>query len=248
VPYLAARADGVIRSDVVRVCGIGESAVEAMLRPMMEHAVNPSVAPYCKLGEVELRVTARAGTEAEARALTAPAVEAICLALGDAVYGVNVPGLEHAVVEALAAKKLTLSTAESCTGGLVAKRVTDVPGASAVFLGGVVSYANEVKQNVLGVPAETLAAHGAVSPETAEAMARGVCRLTGSDVGVSLTGIAGPGGGTAEKPVGLVYIGLCVRGGTRVSELRAGSVNRGRDDIRSLAATRALKLVFDAVK
>ncbi|MGN1450906.1 MAG: competence/damage-inducible protein A, partial [Eubacteriales bacterium] len=205
VPYLAAMADGVIYSDSVRICGMGESAVEALLRPMMENAVNPTVAPYCKLGEVELRVTARAKTEEEAKALTAPVVADIRKALGDVVYGVNVDSLEQAVVAALDEKHLTLAAAESCTGGLVSKRITDVSGSSAVFLGGAVTYANSVKERVLGVKAETLASFGAVSPETAEEMARGVCLLTGADIGVSLTGIAGPGGDTPEKPVGLVY-------------------------------------------
>ncbi len=247
VPYLAAMADGVIYSDSVRICGMGESAVEALLRPMMENAVNPTVAPYCKLGEVELRVTARAKTEEEAKALTAPVVADIRKALGDVVYGVNVDSLEQAVVAALYDRRLTLAAAESCTGGLVSKRITDVSGSSAVFLGGAVTYANSVKERVLGVKAETLASFGAVSPETAEEMARGVCLLTGADIGVSLTGIAGPGGGTAEKPVGLVYLGLCCGGKTEVRELRLGGRSRERADIRGIAANTALKAVLDAV-
>ncbi|MBR4941397.1 MAG: competence/damage-inducible protein A [Clostridia bacterium] len=248
VPYLAAKGDGVIYSDSVRICGMGESAVEDKLRPMMENALNPTVAPYCKLGEVELRVTAKAQTEELARELTAPVVEEIKRQLGSVVYGVNVDSLEQALVQALNEKKLTLATAESCTGGLVSKRITDISGSSAVFLGGVVSYANSVKSGVLGVKEETLAAHGAVSPETAREMALGVCRLTGADIGVSLTGIAGPGGGTEEKPVGLVYMGLCRDGNVEVTELRIGSRGRTRDDIRSQAATTALKAVLDEIR
>ncbi len=248
VPYLASLSDGVIYSDSVRICGMGESAVEALLRPIMENAVNPTVAPYCKLGEVELRVTAKAGSEAEAKALTAPVVEEIKSALGDVVYGVNVDSLEQAVVAGLRDAGLKLATAESCTGGLVSKRITDVSGSSEVFLGGVVSYANSVKQNVLGVKEETLASVGAVSAGTAEQMARGVCALTGADVGVSLTGIAGPGGGTEEKPVGLVYMGLCRGEKVTVTELRIGSRGRTRDDIRSQAATTALKAVLDEIR
>ena len=248
VPYLAAKGDGVIYSDSVRICGMGESAVEDKLRPMMENALNPTVAPYCKLGEVELRVTAKAQTEELARELTAPVVEEIKRQLGSVVYGVNVDSLEQALVQALNEKKLTLATAESCTGGLVSKRITDISGSSAVFLGGVVSYANSVKSGVLGVKEETLAAHGAVSPETAREMALGVCRLTGADIGVSLTGIAGPGGGTEEKPVGLVYMGLCRGGNVEVTELRIGSRGRTRDDIRSQAATTALKAVLDEIR
>lgn len=248
VPYLASLSDGVIYSDSIRICGMGESAVEALLRPIMENAVNPTVAPYCKLGEVELRVTAKAESEAEAKALTAPVVEEIKSALGDVVYGVNVDSLEQAVVAGLRDAGLKLATAESCTGGLVSKRITDVSGSSEVFLGGVVSYANSVKQNVLGVKAETLASVGAVSAGTAEQMARGVCALTGADVGVSLTGIAGPGGGTEEKPVGLVYMGLCRGDKVTVTELRIGSRGRTRDDIRSQAATTALKAVLDEIR
>ncbi|MBR6772935.1 MAG: competence/damage-inducible protein A [Clostridia bacterium] len=248
VPYLAKKGDGVIYSDSVRICGMGESAVEDILRPIMENAVNPTVAPYCKLGEVELRVTAKAESEAAAKALTAPVVEKIKETLGDVVYGVNIDNLEQAVVAELKEKGLTLATAESCTGGLVSKRITDVSGSSEVFLGGVVSYANSVKEGVLGVKSETLASVGAVSAETAGEMAKGVCALTGADVGVSLTGIAGPGGGSEEKPVGLVYMGLCRGENVSVTELRIGSRGRTRDDIRSQAATTALKAVLDEIR
>ena len=248
VPYLAKMGDGVIYSDSVRICGMGESAVEDILRPIMENATNPTSAPYCKLGEVELRVTAKAENESAAKAMTAPVVEKIIETLGDVVYGVNVDNLEQAVVAALKEKGLTLATAESCTGGLVSKRITDVSGSSEVFLGGVVSYANSVKTGVLGVKTETLASVGAVSAETAGEMAKGVCALTGADVGVSLTGIAGPGGGSEEKPVGLVYMGLCRGENITVTELRIGSRGRTRDDIRSQAATTALKAVLDEIR
>ena len=248
VPYLAKKGDGVIYSDSVRICGMGESAVEDILRPIMENAVNPTVAPYCKLGEVELRVTAKAESEVAAKALTAPVVEKIKEILGDVVYGVNVDNLEQAVVAELKNKGLTLATAESCTGGLVSKRITDVSGSSEVFLGGVVSYANSVKEKVLDVKSETLVSVGAVSAETAGEMAKGVCALTGADVGVSLTGIAGPGGGSEEKPVGLVYMGLCRGEKVSVTELRIGSRGRTRDDIRSQAATTALKAVLDEIR
>ena len=248
VPYLAKKGDGVIYSDSLRICGMGESAVEAILRPIMENAVNPTIAPYCKLGEVELRVTAKAESEEAAKELTTPVVSKIKEILGDVVYGVNIDNLEQAVVLALKSKGLTLATAESCTGGLVSKRITDVSGSSEVFLGGVVSYANSVKEKVLGVKGETLASVGAVSAETAGEMAKGVCALTGADVGVSLTGIAGPGGGSEEKPVGLVYMGLCRGENVTVTELRIGSRGRTRDDIRCQAATTALKAVLDEIR
>lgn len=146
---------------------------------------------------------------------------------------------EKRLVETFAAKKLVFASAESCTGGLVAKRVTDIPGSSAVFAGGVVTYSNEMKMRLLGVKEETLAAHGAVSHETAYEMAKGLLELTGADVGVSLTGIAGPGGGSAEKPVGLVYVGVNVRKKIRTYKLLLG--DRGtRERIRRAASDFAL--------
>ena len=247
MPYLRARSEKAIVSSEVRIFGMGESAVEALLRDKMEHALNPTIAPYCKDGEVMLRVTASAACEAEARAMLPPVVAELKSVLGDVVYGVDVGSLEESVVALLAERGLTMACAESCTGGLVAKRITDIPGSSAVFLGGVVSYANDVKRDVLGVPERLLREYGAVSRPVAAYMARNTAKLTGADVAVALTGIAGPSGGSAEKPVGLVYAGLTLRGATCVQELRLGGRTRDRAYIRQLAASHALAMVRRAV-
>lgn len=197
----------VIRSRTLRIVGVGESAVEEQVRDLMQDA-NPSVAPYAKVGEVHLRVTAKATTENEADALTHNRAAIIRERLGSAIYGEDDTTLEAAVVALLQERRKTAATAESCTGGLLAGRITNVSGASEVFGMGVITYANEAKVNLLKIPQALVASVGAVSPEVAKAMAERVRELSGADYGVSVTGIAGPGGGTNEKPAGLVYIGL----------------------------------------
>ena len=248
MPYLAAKTGQTIRSRTIHIFGVGESAVEDRFRSRMENSKNPTLATYAKEGEVQLRVTALAPTEAEAFALTDPAVEEICAELGDAVYGVDAVNLETALVRALAAKGKTIAAAESCTGGWVAKRITDVSGASAVFGCGIVSYSNETKEKALGVKPETLREYGAVSPETAAEMAEGVRRLSGADIGVSTTGVAGPEP-SEGKPVGLVYAGIAAESGTKVLELH---LRRGyatdRNLIRRDAASRVLYEALLAVK
>ena len=248
MPYLAAKTGQTIRSRTIHIFGVGESAVEDRFRSRMENSKNPTLATYAKEGEVQLRVTALAPTEAEAFALTDPAVEEICAELGDAVYGVDAVNLETALVRALAAKGKTIAAAESCTGGWVAKRITDVSGASAVFGCGIVSYSNETKEKALGVKPETLREYGAVSPETAAEMAEGVRRLSGADIGVSTTGVAGPEP-SEGKPVGLVYAGIASESGTKVLELH---LKRGyatdRNLIRRDAASRVLYEALLAVK
>ena len=205
LPYLESLHEGVIRSRYIKIFGMGESEMESRLSYLMDRLQNPTAAPYAKEGECLVRVTAKAPTEEQAYALCAPVVDEICSVLGDVVYGVDVQSLEQVVVEGLRQRGMTVALAESCTGGLIARRITDVPGASEVFGCGLVTYSNEMKMQLLGVSPETLAAHGAVSPETAVEMARGARRAGHADVGVGVTGIAGPGGGTAQKPVGLFY-------------------------------------------
>jgi nicotinamide-nucleotide amidase len=170
---------------------MGESSVENALADLMKTSTNPTVAPYCGNGEVRLRVTARGKDEAEAKAIIAPVVDKIKEVIGDFVYGVDVPSIESVVVEKLKERHLTVAFAESCTGGLISKRITDVPGASEVFGFGFCTYANEAKMKILGVKEETLAAHGAVSEETAYEMAQGLSLITKSNVCVSITGLAG---------------------------------------------------------
>ena len=241
-PYLEKFGEGVIASQSLRIFGMGESAVEPKLADLMEGA-NPTLAPYAKDGEVLLRVTARAGTHEKALALCAPVAGEIRARLGDVVYGENIDSLQQAVVALLCEKAKKVAIAESCTGGLVAKRVTEVPGSSEVFDCGVVSYANAVKSRLLGVRAATLDAFGAVSPQTAAEMAEGVRILGRADVGISTTGIAGPGGGTREKPVGLVYIGLSDGRTCLVKKLLLGHGSNEREFIRYLASSHVLDLL-----
>ena len=247
-PYLERLCtDGqVIRSRFVKIFGMGESAMEDKLSYLMTKLENPTAAPYAKEGECEVRVTAKADSEEAAYALIDPVVEEIRGVLGSVVYGIDVSSLEEVVVKGLIEKGLTVATAESCTGGLVGKRLTDISGSSSCYLGGVVSYANEVKMHVLGVQEETLRAHGAVSPETAIEMARGVRKLMGTDIGVSTTGVAGPGGGSPEKPVGTVYIGICADGLEKVikPEFRHTAT---RTRIRNSTASNVFNLIRQEV-
>ena len=241
MPYLAALSDAVLISRNIHVVGLGESAMEAMLRETIEKMENPTVAPYAKTGECLLRVTAKAPTRDEAYAMTEPVVADMCARLGDFVYGVDVPSLEAAVLDILREKGITLATAESCTGGLLGGRITSVAGSSDVYTGGVVSYANEVKTDLLGVPSALISEHGAVSEQVARAMAEAVCARCKSDIGVGITGVAGPGA-SDQKPVGLVYIAIAGNSGTVVSELNMWRLG-GRERIRSFAVTRALEMI-----
>ena len=242
VPYLAQFQSAVIASHSVHVFGRGEAAVAEMIADLTENS-NPTAAPYAKEGEMFVRVTAKAATQAEADALCAPVVEEIRRRVGSFVYSVDVDSLEALVVDALRAAGKTLATAESCTGGLLAKRITDVAGSSDVFEMGCVTYANRVKEKLLGVPHVTLEAHGAVSEETARAMAEGIVRASGADIGVGITGIAGPGGGTAEKPVGLVYIALSDGKSTWVAKRQPAGRMKSREWHRHCAASKALDMV-----
>ncbi len=240
MPYLYKLAGGCIVSRNIRVFGLGESNMEAILHDMMAESQNPTIAPYAKTSECFARVTAKADTPEECEQLLDPVVEKICAMLGEDVYGVDVDSLEQVVGDGLRQRGMTLAVAESCTGGLLSGRITDVPGCSDYYLGGVCSYANEVKMKVLGVQKETLETVGAVSPEVAEQMAEGVARALGADVGVGITGVAGPGGGTDEKPVGLVYISIWHKGQHFTRKMK--SMN-GRDRIRMQAASTALDLI-----
>ena len=240
MPYLYPLAGGCIVSRNIRLFGLGESAMEEILYDMMATMKNPTIAPYAKTSECFARVTAKADTPEQAEQMLAPVVEQIVSMLGDSVYGVDVDSLEQVVGQLLTERGMTLSVAESCTGGLLSKRITDLPGASAYYKGGVCSYANEVKMNVLGVSEQTLQTLGAVSPDVAEQMAAGVARSLHTDVGVGITGIAGPGGGSEQKPVGLVYISVWVQGKLQTKEIR---VSLGRDRVRNHAASTALDMI-----
>lgn len=242
-PWLLGLSEGVIRSRTLRVFGAGESQVESLLRERMNALANPTLAPYAKEGEMELRITAKAASAGEADALIAPVEGEVRAALGDLIYGADVPSLEAVVLAGLKERGLTLGTAESCTGGLIAKRITDLPGASCVLRGGVVSYTNEVKEGVLGVPHDLLEAQGAVCADVARAMARGARQALGCDLAVSATGVAGPDSDDRGNPVGLVYVALAEGDRCWVRELRLGGARARRDRVRTLAANHALDMV-----
>ncbi len=242
VPYLSALTDGVILSHEIRIFGMGESAVEEALHQAMTTMTNPTLAPYAKLNECMVRATAKAESVQAAEAMLKPLVEQVCAQLGDVVYGVDVDSLEAVVSQLLRQRGLTLSAAESCTGGLIAKRMTDLPGASQVFRGGVVSYVNPVKAGVLGVPQALLDQYGAVSDPVARAMAEGCRRICGSDFALSVTGVAGPDRDDRNNEVGTVYIGLAYDGGVLCRKFSCGK-GRGRDRVRSAAAQHAFDLL-----
>lgn len=241
VPYLKGLSDGVIASRTVKTFGIGESAAEALLRDLMNSLQNPTLAPYAKPTGTELRITAHAQTEEEALALIAPVEAQVKEILGDKVIGVDVNSLEEVCYALLKEKGLTVGTAESCTGGLIAKLITDLPGSSALFQGGIVSYTNQVKAGVLGVPQGLLDQYGAVSPQVAEAMARGAKQALGCDIALSTTGVAGPDPDDRGNPIGLVYLGLAYGDQCYVTEFHAGNVARER--IRRQSAQTALDLL-----
>jgi nicotinamide-nucleotide amidase len=241
IPWLQARQDGVvIQSRVLRIAGLGESVVEERVRDLI-HGSNPSVAPLAKTGEVHLRITAK-GSPLE----TAPMIDRMDAALrerlGEAVFGTDDQSLQETTARLLIERGVTLAVAESCTGGLVASRLTEVPGSSAYLLAGFVAYSNEAKVRDLGVPDALIAQHGAVSREVAAAMAEGTRNRAGADIGVSVTGIAGPGGATPTKPIGLVYVGLATAAVTHVDEVRFGE-GAGRGVIRHLATQTAINRV-----
>lgn len=242
LPYLETLCGGVIGSRYVKIFGQGESSVEYLTRPLADSLEQVTMAPYAKEGECELRITARAETKEQALALCDPVVEQVKALLGDKVYGVDVSSLEEVVVEGLKARKMTIACAESCTGGLIAKRITDISGASEVFGYGCVTYWNEAKMGLLGVSPETIQQYTEVSAQCALEMARGVRKLAGADIGISTTGYAGPTGGTEENPVGTVFIGLSWDGGETV--LRPDRrYMRTREQVRRQAASHAFDLV-----
>jgi nicotinamide-nucleotide amidase len=230
----------VIRSRVLRTVGIGEGHLEELIRDLI-HTTNPTVAPLAHVGEVHLRITAR-GRPEEVSRLLAEAEGKLRERLGDAVYGVDEETLDEVVARMLRRTGLTMAVAESCTGGLVSQRLTSVPGSSAYFLGGVVAYDNLAKRHLLGVSQQLLESFGAVSAEVAEAMAEGARRTFAADVGLGITGVAGPGGRTEAKPVGRVYLALADTAGVRSVRADFGE-EPGREGVRRLASQAALNLL-----
>ncbi len=240
-PYLSKAEPGVIYSQTVKLCGIGESKAETMVADLIAEQGNPTIAPYAKIGEVHLRITAKASAEKEAKKLIKPVVKELKNRFGMNVYTTeeNVT-LEQAVVDLLLANKLTVTTAESCTGGLLAAKLTGVPGVSEVFKSGQVTYSNKAKHRLLGVKKHSLGKHGAVSENVAKEMAKGAAVSSRADVAVAITGMAGPDGGSPEKPVGLVYIACSVCGKVKVKEY---NFTGNRNKIRESSVIAALTLM-----
>lgn len=220
-PYLEKLEPGVIISQTVKIYGVSESLVETKIEDLLAGQKNPTIAPYARLGEVHLRVTAKAADEKEAKKLIKPVVRELKARFGGDVYSTDADTtLEKSVVDLLLAANLTVTTAESCTGGMLASRLINVAGISEIYKSGYVTYSNKAKRHMLGVKKTTLTKYGAVSEKVAGEMAKGAALFTKSDVAVAVTGIAGPDGGTKEKPVGLVYISCQVCGKLTVKEYR----------------------------
>ena len=249
LPYMAGLAargsPAVIRSRVLRLAGVGESQVEAEIADLVRQQENPTIAPLAKTYEVHLRLTARASDQAAADQMIAPLEAEIRRRVGAHIYGTDAECLEAVVGRLLHEAALTLGVAESCTGGLIGHRLTNVPGSSDYVMASLVTYSNESKIKLLSVPPETIQEHGAVSAETARAMAAGAREATGADIGLSVTGIAGPNGGTPTKPVGLVYVGLAHGSAVTTEEHR---LRGDRLMVRERAAQTALWLLYRALK
>ena len=237
-PYLSSMNDKVIVSKTVKICGMGESKVASVVADLIEKQTNPTIAPYAKGGEVHLRVTA-SGTDIRSALMSMrPIVKELRKRFGDDIYTTNEnETLEKHVLDMLKRRNMTLTTAESCTGGLLAGTLINVAGASDVYNEGYITYANEAKRKILGVKKKTLKNDGAVSETCAREMAIGAAKAAGARAAISVTGIAGPGGGTEETPVGLVYIGCYVDGKVWVERYH---LNGDREKVRNLAVKRAL--------
>ncbi len=240
IPYLAALGEGEIVSRTLCLFGIGESAMEARVRDKMLAMSNPTLAPYAKEGSTELRITAKAPTREACLALIDPVEAQLRAEFGDYIYGVDVKTPAQQACRLLLEKNVTLASAESCTGGMVAARCTDEAGVSAVFRGGIVCYSNEVKRDTLCISEQTLAQYGAVSPQVCRLMAQQVRALLGADLGVSVTGVAGPTEDDRGNPVGLIYVGLADAQRTWVRTLHLGG-GRGRN--RNMASHHAFDMI-----
>lgn len=247
MPYLKSLEPEVISSVTVKLCGIGESKAETKILDLIEKQSNPTIAPYAKTGEVHFRITAKAETEEKAKEMMLPMMEKLQERFGNAVYTMDEKvTLEQALVEMLMERELTIGTVESCTGGMIAARLTEVAGVSAVLKSCLVTYSNKAKRKLVGVKKETLEKHGAVSSQVAKEMAKGMAAHHKADVAIAVTGIAGPGGGSKEKPVGLVYIACHVCGVTRVEEYHfSGNRSKIRESTTAYALILARKCVME---
>ena len=245
IPYLQELSPNVILSQTVKTCGLSESFVEQQLRDLIDKQSNPTIATYAKTGEVHVRVTAKADTAKDANKLIKPVVKELKARFGNSIYSADEGvTLEKALVDLLQGAGLTISCAESCTGGMLSATIINVPGVSELYKAGFVTYSNKAKRKLLGVKKGTLQKYGAVSSQTAEEMVKGLLSETKTDVGLAVTGIAGPDGGTKEKPVGLVYISCNVKGKITVKECHFKGT---REKIRKASVAAALMLARSCV-
>lgn len=240
-PYLASLSNSTIYSLNLLVAGLGESLLTSLI-PDYINSTDPTVSPYCKPGLVNLRITSASTDVETARKKCDLVANKLSQKFGKNVCGINTPSIEHAVVDMLQSAKLKLATAESCTAGKISAAITNVPGASKVFDFGASTYSNEMKQKLLCVNAETLKTFGAVSAETACQMAKGILQYANSDIGLAVTGVAGPGA-DGNKPAGLVYIALCDKQNVWVERLMVGKAENDREKVRNTTVTHALDLV-----
>lgn len=244
-PYLNQLQPEIIYSVTAKVCGLGESFVETEISDLIEAQDNPTIAPYAKTNEVHLRVTAKAKDKEKANKMIKPVIKELKKRFGHYLYTTKEEEtLEDNIVKMLKERDMTIATAESCTGGLLTSMLVNVPGVSDVLKTGFVTYSNKAKQKFVDVQKASLKKHGAVSEKVAKEMAKGCAVAAKADVGVAITGIAGPDGGTAEKPVGLVYLACCVNGKTKALELR---LTGNRSKIREYAAAKALVLIRECL-
>ena len=245
-PYLAGMNKHVICSKTIKICGMGESKVADVIADMIQTQTNPTIAPYAKGGEVHLRITASGSDPKEARTSMKPIVDELKKRFGDLIYTTREnETLEQHVLGLLKRRQMTLTTAESCTGGLLAGTLINVPGASDIYNEGYITYANESKHKILGVKNKTLKNDGAVSEACAKEMAKGAAKAAGARAAVAVTGIAGPGGGTEEKPVGLVYIACCIDEKVWVERYQ---MSGDRQKIRNITVKRALDMLRRCIK
>lgn len=248
IPLLVKRfdLDSIIVTRVLHTAGVGESDLDARIADLFRACTNPSIAMLAHIGMVDVKLTAKSRSEDEARAMIAQLEPVVRERLGDCIVAVDDGSLQQSLGDELKRHGLTIATAESCTGGLVSELITGVPGSSAYFRGGIIAYADDAKREALGVDAALVERHGAVSQEVAAAMALGARERLGADVAISVTGVAGPDGGTEEKPVGLVYVGIAdARGETTVRKFRLPGDRAG---VRRRAANAALLMAWRAVR
>ncbi len=240
LPYLEKRSGFTLKSKMLRIFGKGESSVEYELRDIMDNQTNPTIAPYALNGEMKLRITARCRADENADAIMQPMIEQVRQRIGEYIYSYDGLELHEEIARLFTVNKKTLAVAESCTGGMLCSKLVSVAGSSNWFREGAVTYSNEAKISRLGVKAETLAAYGAVSAETAAEMAEGIRLSSGADVGISTTGFAGPDGGTADDPIGTVYIGVSTNEYHFTKRLH---ISGKRERVRSMACLHALDIL-----